>query len=72
MTRKTKIVLGLAVALVAFVTGWLWLGRSRTEADDIDPATGLSGEVIAAVAPVQRGAIENTLTIAGAFKPFQA
>ena len=71
MTRKTKIVLGFVVALVALVAGWRWLGHSRTEADDRDLATGGSGEVIAAVAPVQRGTIENTLTIAGAFKPFQ-
>jgi hypothetical protein len=67
MTRKTKIVLGFVAALVALLAGWRWLGHSRTEASDPESSSGESGEVIAAVAPVQRGTIENTLTIAGAF-----
>jgi RND family efflux transporter MFP subunit len=71
MTRKTKIVLGFVAALIALTAAWRWLGHSRTEASDPESTSGESGEVIAAVAPVQRGTIENTLTIAGAFKPFQ-
>jgi RND family efflux transporter MFP subunit len=71
MTRKTKIVLGVVAVLIALMGVWRWLGHSRTEANDGDSASGVSGEVIAAVAPVQRSTIENTLTIAGAFKPFQ-
>jgi len=71
MTPKTKIVLGFVTALIVLGAAWRWLGHSRTETNDGDAATGVSGEVIAAVAPVRRGTIENTLTIAGAFKPFQ-
>ncbi len=70
MSRKTQIIAGI-VLVIALIAGWRWIGRSRTEANDEDPATGVSGEVVAAVAPVQRSTIENTLTIAGAFKPFQ-
>lgn len=70
MTRKMQIILGI-VAVLAIVGGWRWLGRSRTEASDAEPGSGPSGEVIAAVARVQRGTIVNALTIAGAFKPFQ-
>ncbi len=70
MTRKTKIILGIVLVL-ALAAGWRWLGHSRTEARDPESSSGESGEVIAAVATVQRGTIEDTLTIAGAFKPFQ-
>ena len=46
------------------------LGHSATEADD--PEHAVAGDaVVAAVAKVERGPIENTLTIAGEFKPFQ-
>ena len=70
MSRKTQIIAGV-VLIVALAAGWRWISHSRTEANDGDPAAGTAGEVIAAVAPVQRSTIENTLTIAGAFKPFQ-
>lgn len=70
MSRKIQIIAGI-VLILALAAGWRWIGHSRTEANDGDPAAGTSGEVIAAVAPVQRSTIENTLTIAGAFKPFQ-
>lgn len=66
MSRKMKIILATAALLALFLV-WRWLGRSPSEAGD----SVSSGESIAAVARVQRGTIENTLTIAGAFKPFQ-
>lgn len=69
MSRKKMI--WIAAAIVAIAIGaWRWLGHSATEADD--PEHPVAGEaVVAAVAKVQRGPIENTLTIAGEFKPFQ-
>jgi RND family efflux transporter MFP subunit len=70
MSRKIQIIAGILLIL-ALAAGWRWIGHSRTEANDGDAAAGTSGEVIAAVAPVQRSTIENSLTIAGAFKPFQ-
>jgi RND family efflux transporter MFP subunit len=66
MARKIKIILATA-ALLALFLGWRWLGRSPSEASD----SVSSGGSIAAVTRVQRGTIENTLTIAGSFKPFQ-
>jgi len=62
--------IGIAAVTVAVGMGaWRWLRHSETQADDADPA---SGEVVtAAVTKAQRGAMENTLTIAGEFKPFQ-
>lgn len=57
------------MAVVIGLGAWRWLGHSETRADDADPA---GGEVVmAAVAKAQRGTMENTLTIAGEFKPFQ-
>jgi RND family efflux transporter MFP subunit len=70
MSRKIQIIAGI-VLILALAAGWRWIGHSRMEANDGDTAAGTAGEVIAAVAPVQRSTIENTLTIAGAFKPFQ-
>ncbi len=68
MSRKLQIVLAIA-AVLALLIGWYWMVHSRTQASDSD--SDPSGDVIAAVALVQRGTIENTLTISGAFKPFQ-
>jgi RND family efflux transporter MFP subunit len=47
------------------------LNHPHADADAADPAAGASAGVVAAIVPVQRGTIENSLTIAGAFKPFQ-
>jgi RND family efflux transporter MFP subunit len=66
MSRKMQIIFGIA-ALLALFLGWRWLARTGSEASD----SVSSGDSIAAVARVQRGTIENTLTIAGSFKPFQ-
>jgi RND family efflux transporter MFP subunit len=61
----------LAVAILAIgIAAWRWFGHSSTDADDaVHPVAG--DAVVAAVARVQRGPIENTLTISGEFKPFQ-
>ena len=61
MLRK-KLIWILAAVVVIGVSASRWLAHSATEADDA---------VVAAVARVQRGPIDNTLTIAGEFKPFQ-
>ena len=71
MTRKTKLVLGLAVALVAFVTGWRWLGHSHTEADDASHDEAAATGPVAAVVRVEQHSLGIPLTLAGAFKPFQ-
>jgi RND family efflux transporter MFP subunit len=67
--RKKLIIAGLVfLGLVALWAGWR---HGKTEADESDSSTANSGEVTAAVTRVQRGAIAQSLTIAGAFKPFQ-
>jgi RND family efflux transporter MFP subunit len=69
MSRK-KLIWIVAAVIAVGVGVWLWSGHAATEADD--PEHGGAGEaVIAAVAKVERGPMENTLTIAGEFKPFQ-
>ena len=69
MSRKTLLYMAAAI-LVTALGAWRWFGHSATEADDAKQPT--SGDApVAAVARLQRGAIENTLTIAGEFKPFQ-
>jgi RND family efflux transporter MFP subunit len=69
MSRKKLIWIAAAIAVVG-VGAWLWLGHAATEADDPEHGTPSDG-VVAAVAIAQRGPIDNTLTIAGEFKPFQ-
>jgi RND family efflux transporter MFP subunit len=68
MSQKTKF---LAVMFTIVVVGvaWRWLSHSQTEAENTDASK--NAPVTAAVARVGRGTIENSLTIAGAFKPFQ-
>src|SRR5262249_39144352 len=66
MNKKMIAAVMVLVALVAGV--WLWRGHS-TEAEDADHA--VADAVVAAVVKVQRGPMDNTLTIAGEFKPFQ-
>ncbi len=69
-TRKTKLILAVATVL-AVASVWHWAGRSKSEANDADLASTGTGEVVAPVARVQRGTIDNSLTISGTFKPFQ-
>jgi RND family efflux transporter MFP subunit len=69
MSRKKWIWFSAAILLVGICL-WRWFGHSATEADDPEhPATG--DTVVAAVTRLQRGPIEDTLTIAGEFKPFE-
>jgi len=69
MYRKKMFVVA-AVVVAAVAGAWRWFGHSATEADDNDRSVG-GDPVIAAVARVQRGPMESTLTLAGEFKPFQ-
>ena len=69
MSRKKLIWIAAAVVAVG-IGAWLWLGHAATEADDPEHS-GAGDAVVAAVAKVERGPLENTLTIAGEFKPFQ-
>ena len=68
MTRKTLIV--FAIALLA-IAGIAWFWTSHDAAESADAAKGNSGGITAAVQRVQRGALEDSLVISGAFKPFQ-
>jgi len=65
---RQKLIWILAAVVVIGVSA-RWLAHSATEADDAEHQAG--DAVVAAVARVQRGPIDNTLTIAGEFKPFQ-
>ncbi len=70
MSKNSKLVIaGLVfLGLVALWAGWR---HGKTEADGSDSTTAATGEMTAAVARAQRGAIAQSLSIAGAFKPFQ-
>lgn len=70
MSKNSKLVIAglLFLGLIALWAGWR---HGKTEADGTDSNAGGSGGVTAAVVRVQRGAIEQSLMIAGAFKPFQ-
>src|ERR1700723_149116 len=70
MTRKTKVGIGSTIVLVV-VAGWIWASRSRTDADSSESVAATDRDPVAPVASVERGDIGDTLTIAGAFKPFQ-
>src|SRR5712664_830012 len=70
MTRKKiAIVLGMLCLIGLFILRWIL--RTPTEADVRNQRAIPSAETPAAVAHIKRGRIEDTLTIAGAFKPFQ-
>ncbi len=69
MPRKKLIWAAVAIVVLG-LGGWRLLGHSATEAGD--PEHAVAGDaVVAAVTKVERGPMENTLTIAGEFKPFQ-
>src|SRR5258708_22885497 len=70
MTRKKiAIVLGMLCLIGLFILRWIL--RTPTEADVRNRRAIPSAETPAAVAHIKRGRIEDTLTISGAFKPFQ-
>jgi RND family efflux transporter MFP subunit len=70
MSKKSKWIIA-ALTLVGLILVWIGWRHGRTEADEGESTAGNSGEVSAAVARVRRGTIAQSLTIAGAFKPFQ-
>jgi len=70
MTRKTKIILGIVLAL-ALAAGWRWLGHSRTAADDRSRDDAVAAGPVAAVVRAEQHSLGIPLTLAGAFKPFQ-
>lgn len=70
MSVNKKLYLAGGVLLSALLA-WMIVRRGKAEGEDPDgtPVSGATGS--AAVVRVQRGAIENSLTISGEFKPFQ-
>src|SRR5215467_11460146 len=69
MTRKHFWIVGAAL-LVFGLVAWRWLAKSPTEAED--HASGKAEPLlVAAVAPVERRNISNSLVLSGEFKPFQ-
>ncbi|HUL34135.1 MAG TPA: efflux RND transporter periplasmic adaptor subunit [Candidatus Eisenbacteria bacterium] len=67
MSKKMQILLAGGV-LVGLILLWVTLRHGKTEADEGDAPVGV---VTAGVATAHRGSIAQSLTIAGAFKPFQ-
>jgi RND family efflux transporter MFP subunit len=70
MTVKKWIISGILLVLLAVVV-WLSIGRFSSEADGSDREGSSSGDASAAVARVERHDLGETLSISGAFKPFQ-
>jgi RND family efflux transporter MFP subunit len=70
MSKKTQVILGGAVVIVALLV-WFGWRHGKTEADDEGSSAKRSGDTVAAVVKVTRGKIGGPLTLAGAFKPFQ-
>lgn len=70
MNRKKQILIA-GILLLGILGTWSVVRRGRAEADGPDSPSGNAGILTAAVARVQRGTLENSLTIAGEFKPFQ-
>jgi multidrug efflux pump subunit AcrA (membrane-fusion protein) len=67
--KNTKIWMVLGAVGFAGLLAW-WIGKTSGKASG-EPGAEQEGAVPAAVARVQRGALQNSLTIAGEFKPFQ-
>lgn len=66
---RKKMIAAIVVLLLLVFAAWRWVGH-LTEADGMEH-TVAQDAVIAAVVKVERGPMDNTLTIAGEFKPFQ-
>jgi RND family efflux transporter MFP subunit len=64
-----KQILSAAVVVLLSTLLWFWHGRSAGESDPAEST--VSGDVVAPVAKVKRADIGDSLSIAGAFKPFQ-
>jgi RND family efflux transporter MFP subunit len=67
MSKKKWLTALFVVFVVGALVAWYWLGRTRTEADD----HGHAAVTTAAVSIVKRRDLGDTLTVSGAFKPFQ-
>jgi RND family efflux transporter MFP subunit len=73
MTTK-RWLLAAALVIVAIAVVWVWSSRSGSKAEGGESASGgaaAEGVVSAAVMRVTRRDLGSTLTISGAFKPFQ-
>jgi RND family efflux transporter MFP subunit len=70
MTKKRLLIVVAVLFLFVFVA-WRWIARTPSEADDQSHAAKSEGAIPAAFVRVERGSLEDTLTISGAFKPFQ-
>jgi RND family efflux transporter MFP subunit len=70
MTKK-KLWMSFALLLVVAFVVWRWIARTPTEADDQNHPIVTSSDPIAPVALVKRRDLGDTLTVSGAFKPFQ-
>lgn len=68
---RTKIFIAAAALAALALAVWFWNSRTSSDASEEDPHPGKVGAPTVAVARVQRGDLGDTLTLAGAFKPFQ-
>ena len=69
--NKTKLWIVVVAAVILTVVAWRWTSRASSEAEDQSHAQKTEGVVRAAVVPVERKDIANTLVLSGEFKPFQ-
>jgi RND family efflux transporter MFP subunit len=70
MTRKKQLVI-MGTVIVGLVLAYTLLRHGKTEADDENSAAGANHLSAAAVVRIGRGTLGNSLTLSGAFKPFQ-
>ena len=70
MTRK-RIWIAVILIIGAGVLIWRWTVHTPSNADNPNHPLVAAGEIPAAVTRVERRSLDNTLTIAGEFKPFQ-
>jgi RND family efflux transporter MFP subunit len=70
MIKKHLWIFAVVLSLFVFVA-WRWIARTPTEAEDQSQAIKAEGGIRAAFVRVERRNLEDTLTISGAFKPFQ-
>ncbi len=67
MTKKNLSIVLIILVVGSLLLAWHWLGRTRTEADDRSHPVAPT----AAVSIAKRRDLGDTLTVSGAFKPFQ-
>src|SRR5580693_4052431 len=64
---KRNLLIALFILVAGSLLAWHWLGRTHTEADNRSGPAATT----AAVSIVKRSDLGDTLTVSGAFKPFQ-